>query len=537
MKLFKLTCVLTVLVLLTTACGINIIETPNKDSTTNLKETAKVEEIRGTIIADMYATQTDEAMMDDILVATTTAEFQATTEIFPDTYGISAIYTNDDNYGVIAVHESGEKLIGITDFNSKNEAVYIEGVVYISPESDAVVIKNGNDGLPEQLVMRGMLFEFNNFSEDSVDVVVTSIEGETEEFLDIPVDPSELFELRTLTATSYNNSGSYKLAKPNYSENSEELIQTLKIMALAASVAGCVTAIILSAGLTFGAALPLVAIPCAAAIISGIKAVADAYNLPISVLSNGFGIYGCAMPEPGSVFACAALILEITTDIVEESGRTVEDIKSMQEEIATEKALPFSYVVIDCVEWYHATTNCDPGNESCQISDVENNYSGNSKIVIDSISIDNKGDINYFASASPPGGYPKYLEKINENSLFSIPAQDLSTQDHDIQTGELNITFSHMDSINILGRVRPVIVLYGEYFITTSDKCDFCPDGEGRLGYEVSVTYFYDQKYGLLLRSELESVLDSCSPGCSGLEGTTVMRSIAEVVESDWKNE
>jgi hypothetical protein len=241
--------------------------------------------------------------------ATSTAAVKATADTFTSTYGIAASFTDDSNYGAIAVHQNGERLVAMTDTDASGILRKVTGAVWLSPHDDAFVVYNGVDGLPERAVFGDYIILFLNYSANSVDVALISPDGLIEVTNDVQVDPEHLSQLQA------RRSSVGVLASPSnipYQGDGLTLVSTLRLAALAVSVASCVTAVILSAG---------IALPCAAAVVSAAILLLPEDNVALSATSKSLGTIGCGVLDTGS---CISLALDVTADVASLSDQTLE---------------------------------------------------------------------------------------------------------------------------------------------------------------------------------------------------------------------
>lgn len=263
-------------------------------------------------------TQTEAAAQTQAAQATMTAVAVATSEAFAQTYGIAIAATDNGDFAALAYHENGEQMIAMTETDSNGNVIAVTGSVWVSPDGQSVTIFNGPDGLPEKIVLGGFTIYLTNYTTDSVDAAVFDSTGEMEIIKGIEVDPDELSELISLQGGF--TPGTAKGAKPA-SLDMVALKRTLKITSFVTSTAGCVAEGISSSAETFGASLGSLAAPCNAAIVSGVREIAEDANIGGDSTSIGLGVISCGSGDP---FACATLILDTTKTVVESAQTTVQ---------------------------------------------------------------------------------------------------------------------------------------------------------------------------------------------------------------------
>jgi uncharacterized protein YegL len=266
--------------------------------------------------------------------ATTTAVVEATADAFVVTYGIAASFTDDLDYAAIAVHKNGEKLVAMTETDESGNVINVTGAVWLSPDGDAFVVYNSADGLPERAVFGDYIVLFLSYSDDSVDVALISPDGSTQVTKDVPVDPEQLSQLQA------RGPSVGVLASPinrPYQGDGLSLVETLKLAALGISVAGCVTAVIMSAGI----AAPL----CAAAVVSAVSLLVPEDNVALSATGKSLGAIGCGgLLDTGS---CISLALDITADVASLANQDVESqepaISRAQEQVFAPRIVTVSF--------------------------------------------------------------------------------------------------------------------------------------------------------------------------------------------------
>jgi hypothetical protein len=215
--------------------------------------------------------------------------------------GIAVVETENDEFPVAAIHENGDRIAVMTNPSQTK----VNGAVFISKNGDKFTVWSENN-VPYMAHVSGYTLLFENFEHDKVDVAVISPGGEVEIFREVVVPSSNLFK-------SFETSS---LSKPLSSEELT-LYTTLKYAGLALSVAGCVAAIVMSAG---------IALPCGAAVISvAVELVPE--NIPaLEVSSEAFGIFasavGCASKDP---ISCANLVVSTAADVTRAAEIAMEN--------------------------------------------------------------------------------------------------------------------------------------------------------------------------------------------------------------------
>lgn len=266
--------------------------------------------------------------------ASSTPERPSTAEAFVSTYGVAAAVTDNDKYAAIAVHESGEKLVAMTDVDASGTVSRVSGAIWISPEDEALVVYSGPDGLPDRAVIGDVVLLFSNYTRDAVDVAVVVGDGSVQIIRDTPVDPDDLAELRTLQARISGRPGSPGLSKPAVGTMRFSVASTLKIAALLLRLVGCALKVMHAMALP--PALILAVLPCTSALISLVDVLID------SELLTATGLYldkvACIdMPPPlRDPVACAALILDMAGAAVSEAEEKSRTEMQTMEEARTE---------------------------------------------------------------------------------------------------------------------------------------------------------------------------------------------------------
>ncbi|MBW8012898.1 MAG: hypothetical protein FVQ83_16900 [Chloroflexi bacterium] len=218
--------------------------------------------------------------------------------------GLAVTFTEDDDFGFVAVHESGEQLIAMTESFS-NGVERVIGAIWISPEGETVVVYNGDDGLPERVFVGDNILVFSNYTNNTVDVSVIYPNGEIEVTREIPVDADALDELQAYNAGGRETASLDSAYIPNLAF---DFRKALRITAFTLSVAGCAGAFIL------GGPLGLV---CASAVVSGASLMLYE-NEALENTSVAFGAFSCgaAFVDVGSLVECVPFVLETSAALL-----------------------------------------------------------------------------------------------------------------------------------------------------------------------------------------------------------------------------
>lgn len=241
-------------------------------------------------------------------------------------YNIAIVVNESGRFSVSAAHVNGEELVAITRNKPNGNIGAVTGAVWYSSDERTFVIFNGADGLPEQIVAGDFVFIFSNYTDDSVDIAIISREKQIEVVKNVQLNADELFELKSLTSELSRSHPQHILVQFSTGINTQSLVKTLKWVSLAANIAGCGIAAVGLGSVTFGAAIAALAVPCGAAIVSGLRIAIeeDALGLGLSSTSVGLGAIGCADPNPVlATISCAALAIDISADVTDAATDTI----------------------------------------------------------------------------------------------------------------------------------------------------------------------------------------------------------------------
>jgi hypothetical protein len=92
--------------------------------------------------------------------------------------GLMVGIIDNDTFDVMVAHEDGEKV-----FISRSG----DGIVYMNAAGKTAYIDVGSNGLPERVVDNGYIFEFANYTADSVDIAVIFPNGSIEVVRDVEI--------------------------------------------------------------------------------------------------------------------------------------------------------------------------------------------------------------------------------------------------------------------------------------------------------------------------------------------------------------
>ncbi len=213
--------------------------------------------------------------------------------------GISVIETSSSEFPILAAHENGDMIAVMSSQYSSQ----IVGGVFIPKNGKPFTVWIGDNDLPEMAFFNGNTILFENYTDNTVDIAVIDVNGNTEIHREINYNGGNL----KIGATS-------KILVPNQFD----FAQVLSFAGLAISIAGCAYAIIQTAGL---------ALPCGAALINVAITLLPSDNVALETSSSAFGyfasIVGCASSDP---FSCAGLVVNTAEDVVNVAETTVESV-------------------------------------------------------------------------------------------------------------------------------------------------------------------------------------------------------------------
>ena len=197
----------------------------------------------------------------------------------------------------VAVHTNGDVLGAVRTGGQ------VTGAVFRDRNGNPFSVELGSDGMPTRAVAPGgYVLVFENWGSGKVDVALIAPNGNItlHEGVSAPM-PSPAMQAPAVTASS---------------SNALTMVEGLRAAAIGLSVAGCVTAVILSAG---------VALPCGAAVVGIIAATIPTDDPALEASSGGIALaaagIGCGSMEP---FSCATLVAEIAAMIAEAHEDTVD---------------------------------------------------------------------------------------------------------------------------------------------------------------------------------------------------------------------
>lgn len=205
--------------------------------------------------------------------------------------GLAASFTDDGNFGAMAVHENGEKLVAMTQTNSSGVITGVTGAVWVTPTGAGFTVYLGTDGLPQRAVGEDFVFLFSNYTSTTVDIAAIHPNGQVQIARAVPIDATKIEELRTFRTSQF------PLSDAGLALTGSDLAKILKITSFVASSVLC--AVSASGVVASGGALLPVALHVAWACKSLILKIAGELlpqdNAALEVSKGAFGVGSCVI--------------------------------------------------------------------------------------------------------------------------------------------------------------------------------------------------------------------------------------------------
>jgi hypothetical protein len=231
--------------------------------------------------------------------------------------------TRDPRFGAIAIHESGEKLVAITQADEQGNISDVLGASWTSPTGDSLFVFLGQDGLPARAVIEGIIALFSNYTDSTVDVAIILPDGTTQIKRALPVDAEDLLQLRQSRFSSEAGSPHLATIRSSYLE----LAAMLRIAGFTISIASCVLAL-------YPPTLPFAILSCGSALINIVNSFPP--DPRFEAVSRMLTVTSCYL---GSALSCVNALISETADGLERAQRTLDehagDIASLEQEFGT----------------------------------------------------------------------------------------------------------------------------------------------------------------------------------------------------------
>ena len=239
--------------------------------------------------------------------------------VLPVTVGVVTDPLN--SVGVVAYDDrSGEELAVFGDKNTSGEMVRVTGATYVGDDGTTITVLLGENGLPEYVTTSdGWIIELRNYTDDTVDLFVTSPEGETEIYPGVELDSEAAALLEEYAQSGLVGPTSKGMALERNDNGFWTTSNLLRIGSLAVSWVGC-GASIGAAIATSGAAAPLAAVSCTGTVLS-----THSYFTGDSNTGAGgrtVSVVSCLGGEGG---ACLGLGLGVLADVAEDAEGGKQD--------------------------------------------------------------------------------------------------------------------------------------------------------------------------------------------------------------------
>lgn len=214
----------------------------------------------------------------------------------PTVNGIAAALTDDEQIGIVAVHENGEMLGVMVERDPIGEIQAVDGVVWRSPQGDWMVMYLDQDGLPERAIANDTVLLYSNYTTDTVDVVAVAPDGSIKGATTMPYDRAALQDARAMTPSQ---SG---IVLASARVESKEMLQFLKLASLTVSVFTCAVGVMCvptaavatapAAGAGAIACAPILGV-CKGAIIATASILVAEQSAALAATSAGLNGYDC----------------------------------------------------------------------------------------------------------------------------------------------------------------------------------------------------------------------------------------------------
>ena len=150
--------------------------------------------------------------------------------------GITATETEDPVFGVVAVHDDGEKLAAMTRRDETGNIVGVTGAVWISADGEQSSVIQLEDGLPARAVIGDAVAFFRNYTSDTVDVSLALPDGSVHVSRGVKINADDISALRNIDAISSRGSS---LRRSALFGSKLSLLKAVKIAGIAAGIASC----------------------------------------------------------------------------------------------------------------------------------------------------------------------------------------------------------------------------------------------------------------------------------------------------------
>ena len=366
---------------------------------------------------------------------------------------IANIISPDTEIAVVMTSEDSEKITVLAKKDQEGNATQITGATYITPEGNSTTIQIRNDGLPKSATSEGWVFHFSNYTDSTVDVLMTAPDGTVTQQVGVEIDADKLAELKLLgvrigSALSLTPIARAKLVQAESDLTSSDM---LKIASLSMDIACCAIGIA-TTPTGFGAIA--VGACCASAVLGVAGELTD--NELIQGAGAAVSAFNCvgSFINLGALKECASVGLEVIAGIIDEA----EEFQSTQEiviELPGGATMDFIWIgagqyemgtsqaeIDDLAAWYgrqfpNRSLASPPFSDEGPIHDViisRGFYIGKYEVtreqwasVMDPNSLGDLGDESKMPVASVSyDDIHNYVNRLNESysdSLFRLPTE------------------------------------------------------------------------------------------------------------------
>lgn len=127
-----------------------------------------------------------------ICVSLSSGQVQAKAYQGGGNFPFGAVQTNDPTIGALMTTPQGDLMAVAVERNAGGTITGLTGVLFWGIDGTRITLFLGEDGMPAQAMMDGVLVEYDNFSDRSVDLTIVSPNGSVERYPNVPIDPKIL---------------------------------------------------------------------------------------------------------------------------------------------------------------------------------------------------------------------------------------------------------------------------------------------------------------------------------------------------------
>lgn len=107
-------------------------------------------------------------------------------------FPFGAVPTDDPTIGALMTTPQGDLMGVAVERDARGNISSLKGVLFWGIDGTRITLFLGEDGMPAQAIMDGVLVEYENFSDHAVDITIVSPKGSVERYPNVPIDPKVL---------------------------------------------------------------------------------------------------------------------------------------------------------------------------------------------------------------------------------------------------------------------------------------------------------------------------------------------------------